>query len=160
MVWATLKNSKQFIMAELACYTLFGSVSLFFVFFGLLIFALILADLNENGYYATVSFAIFIGLIYFWGEIVVLSIFTVKNVLMYVFVGFLFSLVRTYFKGKELNKKDKSYKETFRLKDNVFRWWFLFPISAINWIFGHLLRDLYNWVYSKVEKIYVAIFNM
>lgn len=142
------------------CYTLFGSVSLFFVFLGLLVFALILADLNENGYYATVSFAIFIGLIYFWGEIVVLSIFTIKNILMYVFVGFLFSLVRTYFKGKELKKKGKEYKEDFRLKDNVFRWWFLFPISAINWIFGHLLRDLYNVIYAKVEKIYVSIFNM
>lgn len=147
-------------MGDIMCYTLFGSVSLFFVFLGLLVFALILADLNENGYYATVSFAIFIGLIYFWGEIVVLSIFTIKNILMYVFVGFLFSLVRTYFKGKELKKKGKEYKEDFRLKDNVFRWWFLFPISAINWIFGHLLRDLYNVIYAKVEKIYVSIFNM
>lgn len=147
-------------MGDIMCYTLFGSVSLFFVFLGLLVFALILADLNENGYYATVSFAIFIGLIYFWGEIVLLSIFTIKNILMYVFVGFLFSLVRTYFKGKELKKKGKEYKEDFRLKDNVFRWWFLFPISAINWIFGHLLRDLYNVIYAKVEKIYVSIFNM
>ena len=144
------------------CYTLFGSVGLFFTFLGFLVVALILADLSENGYYATISFAIFMGLVYFWGEEsqYVFSIFTLKNILMYVFTGFLFSLIRTYFKGKELNKKSKGYKETFELKDNVFRWWFLFPISAINWIFGHLLRDLYNWIYSKVEKVYVAIFNM
>ena len=142
------------------CYTLFGSVGLFFLGLGILVFTLILADLNENGYYATFSFAVFLGLVYFWGEADILSVFSIKNILMYLFTGFLFSLMRTYFKGKELSKKGKGYKETFRLKDNVFRWWFLFPISAINWVFGHLLRDLFNLIYSKVEKVYVSIFNM
>lgn len=144
-------------MGELLGLTLFGSGIGFLVLLGLLFLALILSDLNENGYFATLSFIVASGLVYFWGDVSVFSVFTFKNIGMYLFIGFLFSLMRTYFKGKELSKDDKKY---FELRDNVFRWWFLFPISAINWVCGHLLKDLYNFVYSKVEKLYLSIFNL
>jgi len=156
---------------------LFGSSLCFSLSLLALFIAFILADIYENGYSATVCAGIFIGLNYFWGGFAWLSIFTWASVGSYLFAGFLFSLIRTYFKGKEFKESRESYsrgteekelktgydsygnsKESFDLKGNVFRWWFLFPISALTWIFGHLFVDLWNLVYSKVEKMYQFLF--
>lgn len=149
---------------------LFGSQIGFIIALVALFIAFILADVYENGYSATICALIFVGLNYFWGNLVWLSIFTWTTVGSYLFVGFLFSLVRTYFKGKEFNR-DVFYnqnkvlvdsnghrKDNFDLKGNVFRWWFLFPISAITWVFGHLVVDLWNFLYSKVEGLYNYLF--
>jgi len=154
---------------------LFDSSIGFGIVLAMLFMAFILADIFENGYSAIVCVLIFIGLNYFWGNFVWLSIFTWFNVGSYLFIGFLFSLLRTYFKGKEFNKhtglfdkdgeKNKLYdkngncKDGFELKDNIFRWWFLFPISALNWVFGNLLVNLWDLIYSKVNKLYELLFN-
>ncbi|MFK5282745.1 hypothetical protein ACI3PL_24580, partial [Lacticaseibacillus paracasei] len=79
-----------------------------------------------------------------------------RNISIYLFLGFIFSLIRTYFKGKKLDTKQKEY---FELKEHVFRWWLMFPICLITWVFGDLLKDLYNFVYSKLSKVYQSIFN-
>lgn len=153
---------------------LFGSGISFGIAAAILFIAFILSDIYENGYSATISLLVFIGLNYFFGNLLWLSVFTWMNVGAYLFIGFLFSLVRTYFKGKEFNVEDKDgagagniryynskreNKKDFELKDNVFRWWFLFPISALTWIFGHLFVDLWNFLYSKVEKMYDWLFD-
>lgn len=136
--------------------TLFGSGILFALFALLFLLALITADLSEMGTHATIAAIIFFGLAYFWGSPEIFDIFTIRNALLYVFIGFLFSLLRTYFKGKELSAENKKY---FHLKDHVFRWWFLWPICAINWIFGRLLGDLFDFLYTKLNKVYTSIFN-
>lgn len=144
-------------MESLITFTLFGSGIAFGIILIALFLAFIASDLSETGEYAVVATLIFIGLNYFWGDFPLLSILTLKNILLYIFSGFIFSLIRTYFKGKELTESEKKY---FKLKDHVFRWWLLFPISAINWIFGRLLKDLYNWIYSKISKVYEKLFNI
>lgn len=146
-------------MGDFLCFTIFGSGVVFLTLLTILFFSLIVSDRVGNGYYATLSVLVFVGIMYFWGNggDVILQYVTFKYVGMYLFAGFLFSLLRTFFKGKELTKEEKKY---FKLKDNVFRWWFLFPISAINWVCGHLLTDLYSFIYSKVGKVYESIFNM
>jgi hypothetical protein len=150
---------------------LFGSQIGFIIALVALFIAFIVADVYENGYSATICALVFVGLNYFWGNLVWLSIFTWTTVGSYLFVGFLFSLVRTYFKGKEFNVTQKNgvgdvnfynsrgeTKASFELKENVFRWWFLFPISALTWVFGHLFVDLWNFIYAKVEGIYNRLF--
>ena len=136
--------------------TLFGSALVFALLVLVLFIALLSADLNESGAQATVAVVIFLGINYFWGPPEIFEIFTIRNALLYVFIGFLFSLLRTYFKGKELSAENKKY---FRLKDHVFRWWFLWPICAITWIFGRLLGDLYDFLYKKLYKVYESLFN-
>ena len=143
-------------MENLINFSLFGSGIIFGIAILLLFISLIASDIEENGWGASVSLGIFLGLNYFWGNFPVLEYLNLRNIGIYLFIGFLFSLIRTYFKGKELNKTQKEY---FNLKEHVFRWWFLFPICMINWVFGKLLKDLYNLLYSKVSKIYTIIFN-
>lgn len=51
-------------------------------------------------------------------------------------------------------------KKYFRLKHHVFRWWFLFPISMITWLIGDVIKDIYSWIYQKVERFYDYLFNV
>ena len=144
-------------MDNLIPFTIFGSGIAFGIVLVILFVAFILSDLEEKGTIAAVAALIFIAINYLWGTFPILSFLTFKNVFIYLLVGFIFSLIRTLFKGRELTPEQK---KRYNLKSSVFRWWFLFPFSAINWIFGSLLKDLYNWVYSKISKVYDYIFNL
>lgn len=143
-------------MENLLPFTLFGSGILCGIILFILLICLLISDKLENGGWAFVLTSIFLGVNHFWGTIPVASLFTWSNVLLYVFIGFVFSLIRTYFKGRELTHESKRY---FKLKEHVFRWWFLFPICALNWVFGDLLVDLYDFVYGKIESVYDSLFN-
>ena len=138
-------------------FTLFGNAILFGLALLTLFIVLVIADLSESGTTATISVLIFLGLNYFWGNFDVLTIISIRNVGVYLFLGFLFSLIRTYFKGKELSVEQKKY---FDLKDHVFRWWFLFPICLINWVFGSLLKDMFDAIYMKIGKVYSNLFGV
>lgn len=144
-------------MENLISFTLFGSGVAFGIMMVALFILLLSADVWEEGTVAVVAVLIAIGLNYFWGTFPILKFISIRNISIYLFLGFIFSLIRTYFKGKELKGSDN--KKYFNLKDHVFRWWFLFPFSLINWVFGHLLKDLYNWIYSKTSSIYLSLFN-
>lgn len=144
-------------METFLTFTLFGSGIAFGVLLVLLLITLIVSDIREEGEIAGTAIVIFLILNYFWGTFPILSLITIKNVIAYILIGFLFSIVRTFFKGKELTEDEKKY---FKLKDHVFRWWFLFPFSLINWVFGKLIKDFYNLIYDKFEKFYNEIFNI
>lgn len=143
-------------MENLIPFTLFGSG----VFFGIMLVAMfivfIISDINEDGVSAFIFLLITIGLNYFWGNFPILEYFNYKYFLMYLFIGFIFSIIRTYFKGKELSPQKKEY---FNLKEHVFRWWFMWFICLINWVFGTLLADFYNFIYKRVGWFYQMLFN-
>jgi hypothetical protein len=143
-------------MENLIPFTLFGSSLAFGIVLVSLFIVLIISDIEEAGAFAFVAVLIAILFNHFWGTFPLLSMVSFRNVSIYLFLGFVFSLIRTYFKGKKLTADQKKY---FSLKDHVFRWWLMFPICLINWVFGDLLKDLYNFVYSKLGKVYQAIFN-
>lgn len=143
-------------METLLQLALFGSFTWFVIFTAALFVILLVSDLEENGYVATLFITLFLICNYFWGNLPLLKLITRETVIAYVLIGFIFSIIRTYFKGKELSVREK---KDFQLKEHVFRWWFLFPIAAINWIFGRLLKDLWNSVYNKVGSMYLYIFN-
>lgn len=137
-------------------FTLFGSGIAFGFMLVAMFIVFIITDATENGTAAFFSLLLFIGFNYFWGTFPLLNVITFRHVGIYLTLGFLFSLIRTYFKGKRLSGRDK---ENFNLKDHVFRWWLMWPISLINWGFGEVLKDFYNFLYSKLEKFYQSIFN-
>lgn len=144
-------------MEDLIPFTLFGSGIAFGIALMVVFILLVIGDLNESGWFASLIMFIALVVNYFWGTFPTFEFITLKNVGMYLFLGFLFSIVRTYFKGKELDEDSKKY---FNLKEHVFRWWFLFPIALLNWVFGTILKDLYNLLYGKLELLYVKLFNM
>jgi len=160
-------------MELLTAFTLFGYASLFIVAVVALFIAFIAFDIAEVGTGATVSAGIFIGLNYFWGNFPIESYISWQLIGMYVFIGLLFAILRTYFKGKELTKKYnvgigshknptqslEQFKKEYDLKSSVFRWWFLFPISAITWLCGTLLRDAWDVLYAKVGTMFYKILN-
>lgn len=141
-------------METLLNFTLFGSAITFFIALVFLFFILIYVEANEKGPIGIIAFLCFLGFNYLGGNVSIFEIFTLKNIGLYISIGFVFAIVRTYFKGRELKGR------YFDLKSSVFRWWFLFPISAINWVFGKLLRDFYSFIYSKFQKFFEFIFHM
>lgn len=143
-------------MENLIPFTLFGSGIAFGIMLVVMFIVFIISDIEEAGYSAFIFLLIVLGLNYFWGNFPILEYFSFKYLLMYFFIGFIFSLIRTYFKGKELTEYKKEY---FVLKEHVFRWWLMWPISLINWMFGKLFVDLYNFIYKRVEKFYQMLFN-
>lgn len=135
-------------------FVLFGSFIWFWIIFGLLIITLFASDIQEQGYGASFSLTLFLGLNYFWGNLNILSFLNYKHILMYLCLGLLYSFIRTYFYAKKEGEIGRRY-----LKENIFRWWFLWPISLINWIFSDLISNLYDLIYSKLNILFNKIFD-
>jgi len=155
-------------------FMMFGSALGFLLVSVTLIILLFIFDNNEVGWAGFISFIVFGIVNHFWGNFPLLELFTWKNIFAYVLIGFLFALIRTYFKGQELKRKSMpknvllsesasrtyDYRKNFELKDNVFRWWFMWPISFLSWVFTDIVRDIYNFIYSKVEILFTKVFNV
>lgn len=143
-------------------FVLAGSIWLFWGLVLALIISLFSFDNNENGIGAFFSFAIFSVVTYFWSSFNILEYVNWVSVGTYLGIGFIYSLIRTYFLGRKTKLKasgDRKYLKE-KLKGNVFRWWLLWPVSLLNWILSDLVRDLYNLVYKKLQKLYEGIFEL
>jgi len=143
-------------MSLLLGFTLFGSSWILALSLLIFIILLFVSDLSDSGSSAFAVTLVFLAVNYLWGNLPVLHVFTWKNIIGYVLIGFIFSLIRTYFKGKELSTTEKS---DFDLRFAVFRWWFLWPVSCLNWVFGKLFMDAYEFIYGKIENLFVMLFN-
>lgn len=143
-------------MEQLLTYTLFGSVWVL----GIIALAFIIGLFFLEHYGKPIStifaIALFIGLLYFKGNVPLDKVFSLTYLGCYLGVGLLFAILRTFIKGRQL--KSKKEKDAFQLKYHVFNWWFIWPISLLKWIFGDLVGDLYNMLYGFVEKIFMKIF--
>tara|TARA_R110000851_G_scaffold47424_1_gene115090 strand:- start:51256 stop:51801 length:546 start_codon:yes stop_codon:yes gene_type:complete len=164
------------ILENLTGFILFGSVLWFWIFTSAFILVLFLSDIYENGYYAFVSFLVFLGFLHFKSNLDMVSFIQLYwyTPLIYLGVGVVYAMIRTYFYGRKpytppyVNKEDSAEevrelkREALKskLKNNVFRWWFLFPVSLINWIFTDLLKDFFNAIYSKLRKVFEGILDM
>ena len=78
-------------MENLIPFTLFGSGVAFGIMAVLLFIVFIWSDSVEAGEIGFIGLLIAIGLNYFWGTFNPLSIITIRNVSIYLFLGFLFS---------------------------------------------------------------------
>ena len=159
-------------MELLLSLTLFGSIfwGIFFVAF--FIIMCFVADISENGFLAT-FFLIVIGMLFYvfgketWQDFV--SILTVKNFVIYFSLGLIHAIVRVYFHGrKEMQQVNqdridgKSYEHTIErnIREHVFRWWFLWPVSLIDWFIKDMIKDIYNWVYKQFSKLFDFIMDL
>lgn len=171
----------------LIAYTLFGSAIVFWVITVGLVITLITSEQVEDGFVAMWGVLIFITATYFWSNVNVLSLIDGWDVLIYLGLGLLYSIIRTFFYGKkeyrnfesdfkkdyhgkitksELNDKYDSTKIKHlenlidKLKGHVFRWWLLFPISLLTWILSDLVKDLFEYAYSKMSKTFNYILKL
>ena len=153
--------------------TLFGSFIWFGVFTSLLLILFFVSEFNEEGFIAFFALIVYAIFMYFAGMVdstVYIPILSWTSILLYLGIGFLFSLIRTYFYGlkrkRDLLKKsvptkdDKEYAiqdMISDLKGNVFRWWFMWPISAISWVIKDLLKDFCEFIYKHTSVIFKNI---
>lgn len=163
-------------MTELLTFTLFGSV---IAFWSVVLLFVVIAFISENYKQGIPMFFITIGLVIahqYKSNFNVLQYFDLANILIYLGIGFVFSLIRTYFyanrkkrkalknyhNDENLNKKLEALKEDVKsdLKGNVFRWWFMWPASAIYWLVSDLIRDLWNSFYDKISKLFTGLVNL
>lgn len=163
----------------LAALTLFGSVWYFWISVVILFVLFFVSEADENGFLALGSLIAVTILYYFWGDIkTILPLFSFINISIYLLLGLTFSTLRTFFAGRELGKRIKNLpekdnggmysanqeyqKKEFidKLKGNVFRWWFMWPISLISWLVTDLVKEIWDYVYSKLSGFYNYIVEL
>lgn len=176
-------------MNGLLALTLFGSTILFWLSAIIFLIMCFVAESNKNGFIATGTLIVVAILYHFWGDIKpILGFLTILNISIYLAIGLVYSSIRTFFEGRKLGKKLKdlptkeeansksrkntgneyygdtkeSVKKEFveKLKRNVFRWWFNWIISLISWAITDLLKDIWDFVYSKLKNFYNYILEL
>lgn len=169
------------ILEFLPAFALWGSAIWFWLLTLLIIISFFIADVNEEGYWAATSFVIFLVITHFWSDFNFFSIVTWNLVFLYLGIGLVYSIIRTVLFGrkKKMEASTMEFKEPteknasdygteaafkretlYKLKGNVSRWWFLFPVSMINWAFTDLFRDAWNWLYAKMSTIFEKLFDL
>lgn len=136
-------------------YTLFGSIIGFWAAIISLIVALFMSEKEEQGFGALFSGLIFIGLVYFWGNVNIMDYLDFNLIGIYLIIGLLYSFIRTFIFARKLGISGKR-----ELKEHIFRWWFLWPVSLIFWILSDVIQDLYDFIYKRISKFYEYIFEL
>ena len=160
-------------METLLGITLFGSI--FWGITSLILFLILCfwSDYERNGYFATFVFIVLGVLFYFWGKDtfkLFVSLLTFSNIALYFGTGLIHAFIRIFFHGrKEMMNVNKhrlqgsdyyEYSIDRDIKEDVFRWWFLWPISLINWFIKDLVRDIYNWFYDKISHLFNFVLDL
>jgi hypothetical protein len=162
------------LLTTLGALTLFGSVLWFWILTIAFIVICFISDVSENGFFAFGTLIVLVILYYLKANIdPLLAFFSLAHILIYLLIGLFYSIMRTFLYGRRLGKELKGLplnnddgKNTFnnqeyktkeyvdKLKGNVFRWWFMWPISFINWLVSDLIKDCWDYLYSLVNKWY------
>lgn len=157
--------------------TLLGITLFGFKFWGLAVLIVLVAlcfwaDYEESGFVATL-FCVIAGLLfYFWGNDtwkLFVSLLTFYNISVYLGAGLFHALTRVFFHGRKEMKRvnedrleGRTYEHTINrdIKNSFFRWWFLWPVSFINWIIKDMVKEIYDWFYSKIQRILNFILDL
>jgi hypothetical protein len=152
--------------------TLFGSVVWALIVIGIFITICFISDVKENGFVATTFLVIFSLLFFKWGKDSLptfISVFTWKFFTVYFSLGLIHAFIRVFFHGRSEMKKVNEYRleeKTYeyninrKIKENVFRWWFMWPISLITWIISDMVEEIYDWLYQRISKAFDYVFNL
>jgi hypothetical protein len=151
-------------LTQLLTLTIFGSFIWFAILTFILIIAFFVSEKEELGYIATIAVIVYLLLNRFFGNVPILQFITWTNVLSYLGLGFVYTVIRTYFYGRYAKENGYSLNTLKSdLSGNVFRWWFLFPISFIYWMVSDFIAQAWDVIYDLLsngfEKIFTAGFN-
>lgn len=165
---AAASDASLSFLETLAAITLFGGIGWAITVGIIFLIVVFVSDYNENGFAITFSFAGLLALFYFWGSAPlwdVFPLFSWKFLALYFGVGIGYAILKTflYSKKKARNASSRDSKDDILrtikngLKENVFRWWFAWPISFIMWVFGDLLADVFSGIWSKLRNFFENI---
>ena len=137
------------IFHSLTQFTLFGGFVWMAILVGIVIISLFVSEAEEEGAIAFFAILGFSVLNYYWGNVPLMKLLTWGNTLGYLGLGLTFTIVRVFFYGRQVAlDKDKLYFSD--LKGNVFRWWFIWPISLLTWVFSDLLSNFWDFIYERL----------
>jgi len=169
---------------QLLTITIFGYVTWWIIISIAIILIFVVSDLSENGYVATFFLVVYVAIFYIWGNVgdsKILSIFTISNLSIYLGIGFIYALIKSYLFGykqgnlindkynkdyhfttehkeetKDLiirDKKDLIEDRYNKIRDNVFRWWLMLPINLLtNGL--NLISDAFIILWKYIGKIF------
>lgn len=129
---------------------IFGSFWAFLGISALLLYFMFVSENEEQGFIAFIAVVVYGVVNYFWGNVPLSHLLDWRIISSYLGLGFIFAIIRTYFFGRKLEKLDDYY--IGKLKGNVFRWWFLFPISLTVWVLSDLFGDFWNYIWDKISN--------
>jgi hypothetical protein len=162
---------------------LFGG-AIFWTWAVLIAFVVIclIADISKNGFWATFALVLLGVVYYFFGEnhgYAILSHITAAPIIGYLLIGLVYATFRTYVEEVKLGKrliKAPTYADYIisgtdtreyqikrfkkELKGNIARWWLLWWISAITWLIGDLLKDLWDVVYNWMKNFFNYVLEL
>jgi len=147
------------LLSGLKAFAIFGSWVWAAIIVGVLLIALFVSEKEEDGIIAFVAMLGFVLLNYMFGNIPLLKLVTWSSVGVYFGLGLIFAMIRVYFYGRKMALNNNELK-TYYLKENVFRWWFIWPISLLTWVFSDLLGDFWAIIYDKVSHTFEHILKL
>jgi hypothetical protein len=148
------------------------------------------ADIAKNGFWATFALVLLGVTYYFFGAnhgYAILSHITAAPIVGYLLIGLVYAVIRTYVEGAKLGKRiinDPTYEQYIakrgtkdsiseyatrehkikvfkqELKDNISRWWLLWCISAITWLIGDLIKDVWDVVYRWMKNFFDYVLEL
>ena len=172
------------LFAAFTALTLFGSAIWFWVFAVTFVIVCFVSETTKNGVLAFGTLVALTILVYFKGSVdPLLEVLTLRNVSIYLALGLFYSMLRTFFEARKLGNRIKDFPETKkeakernlnqyetkesekkdfieRLKGNVFRWWFMWFISLITWMLTDIVKDVYDYVYSKLAGVFKWVVDL
>lgn len=135
---------------------LFGGAIYFWILCLIVLITFFYAEYESNGYIALVGFLGFLFVTHFWSDIELSKYISWNLTGFYIGIGFVYAGIRSYFYGRK--RRGDHIRIIIRdLKENVLRWWFIWPISIISWVFSDLLAEVWDVVYAKVNSLFIWI---
>lgn len=157
---------------------LFGHLWIALVAIAALVIAVLISEASENGFIAFWSVVIFCGLFYFYGG-GVYPIISWPIIVIYLCIGLAYAGLKTFVYGRTVEEERKAAEKHAadyndgkfddrdlikrrkdHLKGNFIRWWSNWPASALYWLFTDLLKDLFSWLYDKIDDAVEGIFDL
>lgn len=134
---------------------IFGSFWWFAIISTLFIFLLFLSENDEQGLGASAAVIVYCVINHFWGNIPLSHLLDWRIISSYLGLGLIYAVIRTYFFGRKLDRMYES--DISDIKNNVFRWWFLFPVSLTYWLFSDLLGDMWDVISNRISNGFVYV---
>lgn len=92
-----------------------------------------------------------------FASIPIISMNMLYMVTCYILIGFIYSLVRTYFYGRSISSE---HKRGMDIRHNIFCWWVFFPTSMMMWLILNMIGDVFDYIISRFRGLYEWVFNL
>lgn len=137
---------------------LWGSIAYFWLLLVFVTIVSLICERHDNWFWLIGTILVFGFITQTRTNVDLRDVITLSNALGYLGIGFVYAMLMTYIYGR---KSDSKYSpEYYDVKSKVIRWWFLFPLSIINWIVSDFIFDATEFIYDKFSGLFEYIFRL